>query len=219
MELQTQGTNCLKSFSGWLPLSFFHAEPILNKHSCTYKEAKNPWSNNACKHPSAHTHTFKHSLSNTAYSQHAKRGVTATRGEWVPNRLEQMKRWGESKHIGYPPAPSFPYSLSTTLCACPLMSDCLSDSALTDAAFHPLALLIFLISIEFTLVGIIVNHMPIQWGLTFSRLVLMSTTAQRVQVTANRWLVLNYWPIRDNHTLWHWLHIDTNTSIYTVTAP
>lgn len=70
--------------------------------------------------------------------------------------------------------------------------------------FHPLASLICLISQALTLVSIGASHILTQWALTFSRLVRMSTTASQLKpLAANRWLVLNYRPIEDNHTKWH----------------
>lgn len=110
----TRETNCPESFSSWLLLSSFHTEPILNKHSHTYKRAQTrgvimQQSIRPPTHAHAHPHTQRHSL----LSLHAKTGVTATRGELMPSRLEQMKRRRESQHMLC--LPSFPRSPSVGL--------------------------------------------------------------------------------------------------------
>ena len=69
-EPQTHETNCPKSFSGWLPLSSFHTEPILNKHTCTLiqshtQRAIDPWCYYERKHPPTHTHTHMHAHTRT----------------------------------------------------------------------------------------------------------------------------------------------------------
>lgn len=123
VELQTHETNCPKSFSDWLPLCSFHTEPILNKHSHTYNHTHTKshrpmpiW----CTQESTHTHSNTHSCS--LFSRHAKTGVTATHGKWVPNRLEQMKKWTQHTHILSQSVPPF-------VCA-PMSPSCLFVSVL-----------------------------------------------------------------------------------------
>lgn len=74
-EPQTHETNCPKSFSGWLPLSSFHTEPILNKHTCTLiqsltQRAIDPWCYYERKHPPTHTHTCARTHAHTHTNTH-----------------------------------------------------------------------------------------------------------------------------------------------------
>lgn len=96
-----------KSFPRWLVLSAFHAEPVLNIHIQSHIQSSiDPVRYNAYEQPHICRHSNSHSCS--LLSLHAKTGVTATHGEWVPNRLEKMRR-----------VQTHTFSLSAILCVHP----------------------------------------------------------------------------------------------------
>lgn len=94
--------------------------------------------------PSIHPHAHTNALTNTAYSRCMPKQGSQPLMVSECQAVEQMRRGGESKHMLC--LSSFPRSLSiahSVFCGFPLMAIFLSASALSDTAFHPLALLIF----------------------------------------------------------------------------